>query len=320
MKILNKKITSNGRRHIYFLGIKIASYRPQKQTTIINYTNFMKYISNDKIELFLQENFYKKTGKLPTETLETFNEKLLYMAMFENDDLKTKCADKIAVREYVSSCIGDKYLPVAYDVLENGEQFSPEKYPSNFVLSFNAGSGENIIVTEKNELDIAQIRQQINNWIVFHNHSYSACEMQYYNIMPRVIVREYIDMKTDLEYKLFCFMGQVEFIQVISYKHGHSNIGTCHYDRNWKRLPFWRADKGLYELTDNVPKPQNLDELIFLSEKLAKPFKFARIDFYETVSGNLKFGEITFTPTAANIVFGPDNDYWQKYWGDKIIL
>lgn len=277
----------------------------------------MRYCAPEKLDLLLSDMFYKLTGKLATETLTTFNEKLLWLSMFERTPLKEQCADKVRVREYVSKTIGNKYLPTLYDVLERGQDFNPEKYPNQFVISYNAGSGENLIVNEKSKLDIIETRKIINKWM-FHNVAYFRGEMQYYNIKPRVIVREMLDIKSDIEYKLFCFNGQVEFIQVISYVNGHTDIGVCHYDRNWNKLPFYRSDPGLHNITDEIIKPKNLHLLISLAEKLSKPFKFARIDFYELTNNDIKFGEITFTPTAAQIIFSPDNDKWQKYFAEKI--
>ena len=59
----------------------------------------------------------------------------------------------------------------------------------------------------------------------------------------------------------------------------------------------------------------NNEEMIKISEKLAKPFDFVRVDFYETKDGKLKFGELTFSPSAGGISFSPNNDEIQKHFG-----
>ena len=277
----------------------------------------MRYCAPEKLDLLLSDMFYRFTGKLATETLTTFNEKLLWLAMFERTPLKEQCADKVRVREYVRETIGEEYLPKLYDVLVRGQDFCPDKYPDSFVLSYNAGSGQNIIVKNKNELDIAQTRKTINSWMLY-NQAYTRGEMQYYNIPPRVIVRELLDIRPDLEYKLFCFNGRVEHIEVVSFIRGHANTGTRYYNRNWEHMDCFRANEGWWPILNEISRPNNLDLLLKLAEKLAKPFKFARVDFYELNSGDIKFGEITFTPCAGQLIYGPDNAKWQKYFGDKI--
>jgi hypothetical protein len=44
-----------------------------------------------------------------------------------------------------------------------------------------------------------------------------------------------------------------------------------------------------------VPKPENLDELLRIAEKLCQGFSHVRVDFYRLNNGKFKFGEMTFT-------------------------
>ena len=43
------------------------------------------------------------------------------------------------------------------------------------------------------------------------------------------------------------------------------------------------------------------------AEKLSAPFDFVRVDFFETNDGELKFGELTFTPAAGRVHFMPED-------------
>ena len=59
-------------------------------------------------------------------------------------------------------------------------------------------------------------------------------------------------------------------------------------------------------------KPDEVDELkkmIFLAEKLATPFPFVRVDFYD-LDGKLYVGELTFYPG------GGYNTYYRE-WDEK---
>lgn len=326
MKIFKKEILPNGRRHIYFCGIKIASYKKaQKSETIYQTVKVIemplktRFISNECLPVFLRDKFFEYTGKLPTEKLETLSEKLIWASMFDNNPLKTQCADKYTVRDYVKNIIGEKYLPKLYAVYKNGDDFDIDKLPESFVLTFNAGSGTNLIITDKKQCNVSEIKNTIRKWMVY-NHADFACEMQYKDIKPLVLARECIDIREDIEYKLWCFHGRVGFIQLISYKYGHNKMGDCNYSRDWKKLDFYRTDGEFYVITDNIERPKRFDDLIEMTEKLAKPFDFVRVDFYETKDGELVFGELTFTPTAGRFEYGPDNNKVQKYLGDKYII
>lgn len=64
------------------------------------------------------------------------------------------------------------------------------------------------------------------------------------------------------------------------------------YDREWNAQDFYYKRKD----AKGMARPENLDELIEVAEKLASGLPFARIDFHRLDSGKLYFGEITFTP------------------------
>ncbi len=315
MKIFRKEHCPNGRIHIYLCGIKVASYkRCDRQTKIVvNNEVPLKYISADRLHIFLRDKFFEYTGKLPTEKLETLNEKIIWASMFDVTPLKIQCADKYLVRDYVEKTIGKKYLPKLYAVYKNADEFNLDKLPQSFVLSFNAGSGQNLVVYDKSRVKESEIKHLIRKWMLY-NHSDFACEMQYYYIKPIIIAREMVDIREDIEYKLYCFNGHVEFIQLVSYIKGHNSVGTCYYDKNWKRLPFFRADANRWVLNEQT-RPGHFKEMLEIAEKLSKPFDLVRVDFYETKSGELIFGELTFSPNAGLITFAPDNDTVQKELG-----
>lgn len=109
MHIFYKERCPNGRRHIYFLGFKIFSYKKKQRSENITekLTDIpVKYISEDRLPVYLRDVFFKKTGKLPTENLNTFSEKVIWASMFDATKLKVQCTDKLAVREYVRKTVG----------------------------------------------------------------------------------------------------------------------------------------------------------------------------------------------------------------------
>ena len=298
--------------------------KSEKQTQIIAEKHFIanqqiRYISEDRLPIFLRDKFYEYTGKLPTENLETLREKIIWSFMFDITPLKIQCADKVAVRDYVSKKIGNKYLPKLYRIYENPDEFDIDELPDSFVLSFNAGSGQNLIVKDKSKISVNDVKNELRQWFLY-NHSECSCEMQYRYIPPRIIAREYMDVREDIEYKLWCFNGRVEFIELQTLMQGRHHLGRCHYSRNWERLDFVRIDNDSYQITEEIPRPKQLDKLIIMAEKLADKFSLVRVDFYETKSGDYMFGEMTFSPTAGGIIYGPNNDEIQKKFGKLFIM
>ena len=75
------------------------------------------------------------------------------------------------------------------------------------------------------------------------------------------------------------------------------------YDLNWKELHYLKEEVVTKK---SVNKPKNLNKMIEIAENLAKPFRFVRVDFYETKQ-KLILGELTFTPARCC-----DNDYNEK--------
>ena len=81
------------------------------------------------------------------------------------------------------------------------------------------------------------------------------------------------------------------------------------YDSNWKKFPY-----GIHcpEFTQEVEKPQNLEKVIEISEKLAQGFPLVRVDLYN-VNGKIFFWEMTFTPYSWFLEFTPNHEEADAY-------
>lgn len=87
------------------------------------------------------------------------------------------------------------------------------------------------------------------------------------------------------------------------------------YDLDWNKQNFVYS----FPLNDqDVPRPQRLEKLIEVSEKLAQGFAHARVDFYILNDGTLKFGEITFTSATGTCKWNPPQQ--DQIYGDLIQL
>jgi len=307
-KLFEKKISSHGRKRIYFCGIKIFSYGNRKLSQSTN-------IPDSEIPQLLYRRFVEYTGKKPTDTLISLNEKIIWAQMFDATNLKTQLADKYTVREYIADKIGKHYLTKLYDVWDDGTQINFSKLPDKYVLKFSEGSGKVLLVPDKNKLDINYAKQQILNW---KNNPFwlMSCEMQYKNSAKKIIAEEFINTK--IEYKLWMFHGKCQFIKIEIMNEFAENgkpanqFGKYFYP-DWSPADFRTIGA---EPNCKIRRPAKLSELIRLSEILAAPFDFVRVDFFETNDGRLIFGEMTFSPAAGHVHFEPEskNIEFGKLW------
>lgn len=77
-------------------------------------------------------------------------------------------------------------------------------------------------------------------------------------------------------------------------------------------MPFERH----YKTADNLQKPESYNQMIVLSERIAKEVAnpFLRIDLYE-INSKIYFGEITFYPGGGLEEFTPESwDYELGSW------
>ena len=115
------------------------------------------------------------------------------------------------------------------------------------------------------------------------------------------------------DYKVFCFNGKAKYIMFLTDR--QTNLKMAFYDTDWNLMPFvYSYDR----LTDHVPRPDNLEELIRISEKLAQGFPHVRVDFYRLNTGKYKFGEMTFTSYSGACLWNPPE--YNQILGDLIDL
>lgn len=227
----------------------------------------------------------------------------------------TKCADKVAVRDYIKEKIGEEYLVPSLGVWDNPEDIDFDKLPNQFVLKVSWGSGQNIIVKDKTKLDIQEAKEKLRNWMKPEsNHYYNFFEWCYKDIQPKIIAEKYIEqMDGNLsDYKVMCYNGIPKNLFVCSER--STGLKVTFFDFNWKRLPFSRR----YPVSEKkIEKPSFFDKMLEISKILAEPFSFVRIDFYQ-IKDKIYIGELTFYPGGGNENFNPRE--WDKKFGDLLIL
>lgn len=241
--------------------------------------------------------YYLQTGKkLNYKKVNNINEKMMWLSRFWQHPLKTKCADKYAVRDYIKQCGLEHILIPLLKIYSSVDQINFSELPQKFAIKCNHGSGFNIICTDKSSFDFKQAISQLKEW---HNTNYGFryYEKHYVTIERKIIVEELLDIEP-WEIQVYCINGIPDFLLVCK-KHLNGEYSAYSYTLDWKRIAKRIGEEQI--LSENLPRPPKLEELIQDAITLAKPFPFIRVDFYQK-GPDYYFAEMTFTPSA-NILF-----------------
>ena len=242
-----------------------------------------------------------------------FTEKLQLYKTKYRDDVMTECVDKYDVRQYVQRKGLGKILNELYGAYDAPEEIDFEKLPSSFIIkTSNGGGGNNVIlVREKNQLDKGKALKDLRDWQILDAFSPSR-EWAYVGIKKsKIVIEKLLDDDRNADgsiddYKFLCYHGKFHYLWVD--KNRYSNHVRAFWDKDLKFLPgvhSWETKPA-----EKEPElPDNIREMIKISEKLSEDFPFARIDLYN-IKGQIIFGEITFYPWGGYVTYIPDSfDY-----------
>ncbi len=258
----------------------------------------------DGLKKALDELFYERFGRyINWDAPQKYNEIINYEKVYDRDARKKQLADKYLVREYVKDKIGEKYLIKHIGCWNDPEKIDFYDLPKQFVLKTNNGSGRNIIVTDKDKLDIPGAKEKLKKWMD-SDYWKGLYEFQYKDIPPVIICEEYLEEVGDEanEFKFYCFNGKCRFVGCERNSHKPGWVASI-YDTDWREQEFSYAlprDTVLRE------KPKHLEEMIRLSEILSDGFRHVRVDLYELPKGEVLFGELTFSSWGGMKHFMPE--------------
>lgn len=251
--------------------------------------------------------------KLDLKNPQTFNKKLQWMKLYYYPDnqIAVQCADKYAVRDYITSKgYADTLVPLL-GVWEKAEDIDWDALPEKFVLKCNHGCAYNILCSDKEHFDKAAATKQLNAWLKEDFGAFNV-EKHYSKIEPRLITcEEYLgDCITD--YKFFCFNRKPHILDVARdlVNDRQAQIGFFYLDG--QKIPLQRDDYGDI---GEVDFPPFYDEMKAMVEDLAKDFPFVRVDFF-LANNRYYFAELTFTPGACMMPFNPKN--YDLEWGTAL--
>lgn len=253
------------------------------------------YMLPDSLYLKLKFRQYMRED-LNLKKPETLNQFIQWMKINDRKPIYTILADKYKVRDYVKDIIGEEYLIPLVTKFDNENDIDISKFENSLpvILKPNHDSGMGVIIRSKSDYDQNEIKKFFKDRLSRSHYSWSK-EYQYKNIPRKIVVEELLtdeNGKIPNDLKFHCFHGVVEFIYVSIDREGDNYRKI--FNRNWEPIEMtWCAwdDESKFQ-GPTIMRPDNLNEMIGIAEKLAKPFPYIRVDLY-SVSDKIYFGEFT---------------------------
>lgn len=254
---------------------------------------------------YLSLKYYSVFGRFPNwKTPQTYNEKLQWLKIFDRNPKYTQMVDKYAVKDYVAGLIGREYVIPTLGVWDKTDDIDWDVLPLKYVLKTTNGGGAKgvVICTDSNSFDKQDAVAKLNDSLNVDLYDVWR-EWPYKNVKHRIIAEEYLEEPGQAslnDYKVMCFDGKVKLIELHEgrFTNNHTQV---FYDRDWNKTGISQGSYG--KVCEKVTKrPELLDEMIRLSEILAKDIPHIRVDWY-IVNHHLFFGELTFYDGSGLIPF-----------------
>ncbi len=286
---------------------------PGKMVAPLAQRGFFDWMSD---EAFLKLRFRAEMGyKLDLENPRTYNEKLQWLKLYDRNPIYPQIVDKYQAKKYVASIIGEEYIIPTLGVFDAYEKINFHELPNQFVLKCTHDSGSVFICRDKSLLDRARAEYVMKRGFKRNPVRYGR-EWPYGQVRPQIIAEKYMEDESHRElkdYKIFVFSGKAAMIQV---DFGRFSV----HKRNLYSLEWELLDASITYPNDPshvIPKPEKLELMIELAERLAKGLPHVRVDFY-SIESKIYFGEMTLYHGAGFERFEPlELGLWL---GDLLVL
>lgn len=268
-------------------------------------------------KLYLQLMFRLKMGKrLNLKYPKSFSEKLQWLKLYNRRPEYIIMVDKVKVKEYVSSVIGEQYIIPTLGVWSDPDLIDFEALPEQFVLKCNHNSGTGMyICKDKRKMDVEKVKAELRKGLK-ENYFLTNREWPYKDVPRRILAEKYIEPTPNIndlpDYKLLCFDGEVKAMFIAKDRNkGDHYVKFDFFDADFNHLPFTNGHPNAEVLPQ---KPRMFEEMKRLASQLSKGIPHVRIDFYE-VNDKIYFGEMTFFHWSGLMPYEPEEwDYKIGEW------
>lgn len=210
-----------------------------------------------------------------------FNDLIQWLKIHDQRKEHIKACDKWAVRKMVPA---ENLVPAKLGLASKWKR-------SVVKCTHDCGSVQ--IVSKLSELGAAQ--KVLKDYLA-RPYGVEKGEWAYQFVRPRMVTEKLLEPNIT-DYKFHCSHGQVRWCQVIAERRHEEGpretilspsgaVMDLHMDQNMRHVP-----EGGY------PGDEAWETLTTLAEKLAKPWRYVRVDLYWS-HGKAWFGELTFWPLA----------------------
>ncbi|WP_200911613.1 ATP-grasp fold amidoligase family protein [Teredinibacter purpureus] len=261
---------------------------------------------------------YRTLGYWPNiEQPKTFNEKIQYRKFFQSNPLFSVCSDKIAVRDYVASKIGEEHLIPLLDTLDSPDKLKFDQYGVNYAVKCTHDSGGVFFVTDDNPNKRTIIKKLKKRLSV--DNGLSRDEHWYSDIKPRIIVERLLaaedgGLPVDYKFHVFSSLEGARVVLQIDYDRFNGHHRSFYSERG-ELLPYGQRRQNKKVAFD---RPKKFDQMVSIAKTLAEDFDYARVDLYYA-EDKVYFGELTFAHSSGFEKFIPSHYdlVWGEYWNIK---
>ncbi len=278
---------------------------------------FFYYLIPDEWEI--RYRFKKKVGySCDLKNPRSFNEKIQWIKLHDRNPFYPQLTDKIEVKKFVARELGEEYvIPTLAGGFSRFDDIPFDTLPEQFVLKSNHDSHNIIVCDDRCYFDYDFAKAKMERALARNYYHFWGKQWGYKDIKPQLFIEKYMEDGSHglVDYKFHYFNGECKCILYCSGRSG-GDVRFNFYDTDWKLLPVTRGGDN----TDyDVPKPENLDQMLLISKKLASLINnaFVRVDLYD-INGKIYFGEYTFYPGGGIIPFQPRE--WDYKMGEWLVL
>lgn len=295
------------------MNFKEALENPKKIIFSLGMKNKLGFLCDEK---YLKLMYWANTGKkLNLENPVTFNEKLQWLKLHNQNPEYSRMVDKYEAKKWIAERIGDEYIIPTLGIWDTFDEIDFDKLPNQFVLKCTHDSGGLVICKDKRTLDKAKAKKKIEKSLK-RDYFLVGREYPYKEVKPRIIAEKYMEDTATQElrdYKIFTFDGIAKALSIVSNRQAGKTTAD-YFDMNFKPLDFTWG----YSHSKVLPfKSKSFDYMVRAAECLVRDTVELQVDFYE-VNGKAYFGEMTFFDGKGFDTFDPEE--WNQKFGDLIKL
>lgn len=274
------------------------------------------YLSDKKKEDYIQKKFKEYLGYEIDFNKEpiTFNQKIQFRKLYDDNSLYSICADKYRIREYVKEKIGEEYLIPLYLVTDKLTEEQWDKLPNSFVAKANHNSGPVQIIKDKSKVNKKEIIKELNNQLKL---DYGILSMEkYYSDIPRKIIVEKFLVKNIKDFRFHVFKNKDNLLNIfVQITDSELEESIMYNALTWTKI---NVGNGYKVKDGEYKKPLNYNKMLDITKILASDFDYVRVDLYN-LDGKIYFGELTFCDCSGFGKFTDEEwDYkFGSYWKQK---